>query len=233
MLTRRDMAAVALGGLALSGMSARAQHGIEQAPVAYAVTYIELRASWAPAGREVLQSYAAHGRKENGNLLFAALQETGRPSRFAILEAWNSRDTLDKHYHSRNTSRTLGGLAAMRAAPDDRRLYEGLFAAAPGNQSASGLVYVMTHVDVMPPYKDGCAGLLKVMRSDTPHDHGNVAYDVLRQDGELNHFTVAEIWTSRQDFDAHVGGAHTVSFRKKLLPMTGALYDERLFTAIQ
>ena len=91
----------------------------------------------------------------------------------------------------------------------------------------------MTHVDVMPPYQDACAALLKVMQSESLHDNGNIAYNVLRQEHELNHFTVAEIWASQQDFKKHIGTTHTVSFRQKLLPMTGALYDERLFTDIQ
>lgn len=204
-----------------------------QTPATYAVTYIELRASAVPAGRQALQTYAASSHKENGNLRFEAFQETGRPSRFAILEAWNSRDALDRHYHDPSASRVLNRLATMRVAPDDRRIYEGLFASAPDNRSPSGSIYVMTHVDVMPLYKDACAALLKVMRAETLHDHGNIAYNVLRQEHELNHFTVAEIWAGQQDFDAHVGATHSASFRQKLLPMTGALYDERLFTELQ
>jgi quinol monooxygenase YgiN len=204
-----------------------------QTPVSYAVTYIEFRTSSVRAGREALRVYAASSHKENGNLLFESLEETGRQSRFAILEAWNSRDALERHYQNGNTSRILNRLATMRTAPDDRRIYEGLYTGVPGNRSSSGSVFVMTHVDVMPPYKDACAALLKAMRPESLHDHGNFAYDVLRQDHELNHFTLAEIWASQQDFEAHVGARHTASFRQKLLPMTGALYDERLFAEIQ
>jgi quinol monooxygenase YgiN len=203
-----------------------------QAPVSYSVTYIELRVDSAPAGRKTLRAYAASSHKEYGNLLFEVLDEIGRQNRFAILEAWNSRDALNKHYHKESTSRFLSRLATMQIAPDDRRMYGGLFTSASNNQSPSGLVYVMTHVDVMPPYKDACAALLKDMQSNSLHDHGNIAYNVLRQEHELNHFTVAEIWASKQDFDKHIGATHTVSFRQRLLPMTGALYDERLFAEI-
>src|SRR5450755_4992297 len=115
-----------------------------QAPVSYAVTYIEFRESSMSASRNVLRAYAANSRKENGNLLFEALQETGRKSRFAILEAWNSRDALDKHYHNKNTSRILNQFVTMRTAPDDRRIYEGLVTGARGNRSSSDSVFVMT-----------------------------------------------------------------------------------------
>jgi quinol monooxygenase YgiN len=204
-----------------------------QAPVSYSVTYIELRVSSVPLGRQTLGTYAAKSHKEYGNLLFDVLQEIGRPNRFAVVEAWDSRNALDRHYHKESTSSIFSRLATMRIAPDDRRMYEGLFTYASGNRSPTGSVYVMTHVDVMPPYMDSCAMILKIMQSESLRDHGNIAYNVLRQEHELNHFTVAEVWASKQDFDKHVGTNHAVSFRQKLLPMTGALYDERLFTQIR
>ena len=222
-----------LSGWLIAFLVALAAPAPAQTPPSYAVTYMELKAGSVAAGKEALRAYAASARKEDGNLQFEAFQETARPSRFAIIEAWSSRAALDQHFHDAATSKVLDGLAPMRSAPDDRRMYDGLYASAPANHPGAGLVYVMTHVDVMPPYADGCAGLLKAMRADTPHDHGNIAYNVLRQEHEPNHFTVSEFWASRQDQEAHLGAAHTVSFRQKLLPMTGALYDERIFTEIE
>ena len=202
-----------------------------QAPVSYAVTYLELKAPAIAAGRRALHDYAAAAHKESGNLRFQAFEESGRPSRFAILEAWADRGALDRHDHDAATARLMNLLSDLRSAPDDRRIYAGLYAAAPANRA--GPVFVMTHVDVMPPFADGCAGLLKAMRDGTPKDPGNNAYDVLRQEHEPNHFTVAEAWNSKADQQAHLGAAHTVTFRQRLLPMTGALYDERIFEEIK
>jgi quinol monooxygenase YgiN len=199
--------------------------------VSYAVTYIELKASAVADGRWALRDYAAASRKEKGNLQFEALEEIGRPNRFAILEAWVSREAQDSHFHNATTARWQSRLSLARAAPDDRRNFAGLYAAAPANRT--GPIFVMTHVDVMPPFADGCAGLLKAMRAETPGDPGNNGYDVLRQDHEPNHFAVAEAWASKQDEEAHLAAAHTVSFRQKLLPMTGALYDERVFEEVK
>ena len=205
-----------------------------QTPVSYAVTYIELKTGQTAAGRQALRDYAAASRQETGNLEFQLVEESARPNRFNILEAWSSRDALDAHYHNATTARLLARLAPARAAPDDRRMYDALYAAAPSKLSGNrpGAVMVMTHVDVMPPYADGAAALLKVMRAETPRDPGNIGYDILRQQHEPNHFTVAEVWASQRAFEAHLAAAHTVSFRQKLLPMTGALYDERLFTGL-
>ncbi len=202
-----------------------------QTPAAYAVTYLEMKSDAVSAARDALRAYGAASRKEAGNLSFAVLEETGRDSRFAILEAWVSRAALEQHYRAPSAVRMLVHLAGLRTAPDDRRIYAALYAAAPANHT--GPIHVMTHVDVMPPFAAGCAELLTAMRADTPADHGNVAYDVLRQDHELNHFTVAEVWASQKDFEAHASAAHTRTFRQKLLPMTGALFDERVFTEIR
>ena len=202
-----------------------------EAPPSYAVTYIELKTDQTVVGRGALRDYAALSRKENGNLEFQVVEDSARPNRFSILEAWSGRDLLEAHYRNATTAKLLARLRPARAAPDDRRMYDGLYASAPANRS--GTIYVMTHVDVMPPYADGAASLLKAMRAETPRDPGNIGYDILRQQHEPNHFTVAEVWVNQRAFEAHLAAAHTVSFRQKLLPMTGALYDERVFTPLQ
>jgi quinol monooxygenase YgiN len=40
---------------------------------------------------------------------------------------------------------------------------------------------------------------------------------------------VAEEWTSKQAVDAHAMSPHTRAFRERLLPLAGALYDERFY----
>ena len=43
---------------------------------------------------------------------------------------------------------------------------------------------------------------------------------------------MVETWKSPKAYDAHGTGAATRAFRAKLTPMSGALYDERLFKAV-
>jgi quinol monooxygenase YgiN len=52
------------------------------------------------------------------------------------------------------------------------------------------------------------------------------------QTNRPNHFTVVECWKDRKAFDAHVAAKATTDFRNKLATMTGALYDERLYKAV-
>ena len=66
---------------------------------------------------------------------------------------------------------------------------------------AGDAVYVVTHVDVIPPRKDDGLAALKQLGGDARGSAGNVRFEVRK-------------------------------FRDALGPMTGALYDERLFKAV-
>jgi quinol monooxygenase YgiN len=43
---------------------------------------------------------------------------------------------------------------------------------------------------------------------------------------------VVEIWKNQGAYEAHITAAPTKSFRDQLTPMSGALYDERLYKVI-
>ena len=100
-------------------------------------------------------------------------------------------------------------------------------------RAAAGLIYAVTHVDVIPPRKERrlCA-LLRQLAADSGKDAGHVRFDVLQQTNRPNHFTVVEVWKDRNAFDAHGMAAHTRQFRDRLAPMSGALYDERLYAVL-
>jgi quinol monooxygenase YgiN len=44
--------------------------------------------------------------------------------------------------------------------------------------------------------------------------------------------TLVEIWKDQSAFAGHTVAAHMKKFRDELLPMSGSLYDERLYMAI-
>ena len=61
---------------------------------------------------------------------------------------------------------------------------------------------------------------------------GSVRFDIFQQGNRPNHFSVVEIWKDQTAYEAHITAAHTKAFRDALTPMTGALYDERLYRAL-
>jgi quinol monooxygenase YgiN len=90
---------------------------------------------------------------------------------------------------------------------------------------------VVTHVDVPPPFKDTTVPLLQSLADASRKEAGNLRFEVQQQGNRPNHFTVVELWADQKAYDAHVMAPHTRQFRDKLGPMSGALYDERLYRA--
>src|SRR5579864_1717668 len=113
-------------------------------------------------------------------------------------------------------SMVLTGLAVIRniAAPEPAR----------GGKS----VYVVTHVDVTPNYTADATKLLGEFAAESKKDPGVVRFEVLQQDSRANHYTILEVWQTRQAFEAHSAAEHTKRYREKLQPMLGSPFDERL-----
>lgn len=203
-----------------------------QSSAVYVVSYVETMPNATAVGRARLKRYRDASRKEDGNLRFAVLQEIARPNRFAIVELWKDNAALDAHGKTANTAQFRDGLQAIADAPPDQRIDYGLYVQPIQSDNRANTIYAVTHVDVIPSGKEDCLHLLEAMRTDTRSEPGNIAYDVLQQANRGNHFTVIEEWTNRKMLDAHAIAAHTRAFRAKLLPLAGALYDERFYRAL-
>jgi quinol monooxygenase YgiN len=198
----------------------------------YVATYVEVMPNAvAPAGA-LLRRYRDASRAEAGNLRFDVLAEIARPNRFVIVEAWSDKAAWSAHTQSAGAAQFREQLAAIQDAPPDVRLDNALYVERGTSEKAAGAVYVVTHIDVIPPGTEVALAALKAMSVDTPKDPGDIEYDVLQQADHANHFTVVEGWTDRAAADAHAMAAHTRGFREKLIPIRGALYDERLYNAL-
>jgi quinol monooxygenase YgiN len=108
-------------------------------------------------------------------------------------------------------------------------------AAAPAQQKAgkeSQRLYVVTYIDVYPNFADDTKKLLTQFATDSRKDEGFVRMEVLVDLVRSNHFTLTEVWQSKQAFDAHSASAHTKAMRDKIGPMIGAPFDERLYNLV-
>jgi quinol monooxygenase YgiN len=213
--------------LALLGCSASAQGS-----AVYLATYIELMPNALGAGVALLKRHRDASRKEAGNLRFDVLAEIARGNRFVIISAWSDKTALDAHVQSAASVQFSEDLKPIEDAPADERVTRALYLNHRAGGHRSGAIYVVTHIDVIPPGTDTCMAALRTMSIDTAQDAGNIGYDVLQQLDHANHFTVVEEWTNRMTADAHAMAAHTRAFRDKLKPITGALYDERLYAGL-
>jgi quinol monooxygenase YgiN len=203
-----------------------------QGNAVYVASYVELMPSASASGAALLKRYRDAGRKQAGNLRFDALVEIARDNRFVIIEAWKDKTALDTHVQNAESVRSREKLNPIQDAPVDRRVTHALYLQQGDNANRAGAIYVVTHIDVIPPGTEACIAALKMMSADTPQDTGNISYGVLQQLDHANHFTVVEEWTNRKAIAVHAIAPHTRAFRDKLKPIAGALYDERLYTAL-
>jgi quinol monooxygenase YgiN len=199
----------------------------------YSVTYVEVMPTSKADAATVLRRYRDAAQKEGGNLRCEVIQRIDQPHQFAILEIWKDQAAFEAHGKSANTTETREKIAAIRNAPTDERVHTALSIGpidVPGG--ARGGIYVATHVDVIPPRKDDGVAALKRLGEDSRRGDGNLRFEVVQQINRPNHFTVIEIWRDAKAVETHSMAAPTREFRDKLATMTGALYDERMYRAI-
>jgi len=217
-----------VAGLIAGIASARAQ----DASAAYIVSYIEIAPSSAQtAAVSVLRALRDASRKEMGNRGFEVLQRIGRTQQFAILEVWSDAKEQASHAAAASTTQLHDKLKPYLAAPIDERLHTG-FVVGQSKVSGAGPVFVLTHVDLIGAKKDEGLAAIKQLSIDSAQDAGILRYDVLQQSSRPNHLTLVEVWRGRTPLEKHEVAAHTRKFREALLPMSGSLYDQRLYQAI-
>ncbi len=212
---------------AISVATARAQDA-----AVYVVSYIDV----APAARGpavgLLRQLANASRKDEGNLRFDILQRAAPPNQFAIVAVWKDQKAYDAHAAAAHSKDFREKIKPHLISAIDDRVHTGMEIAAAGSKVAPGAVVVVTHVDVPPPRKDECVAALKALVADSRKEPGALSFEVFQQGNRPNHFSVVEVWKNQRAYDAHITAAQTRKFRDQLTPMSGALYDERLYRAI-
>jgi len=206
-----------------------------QAPAggpAYLVTYIEVVPTAQGEAAGLLNQVAAASRKEAGNQRYDILQRLDRENQFVILEAWTDLKAAEAHAGGGALKQFKDKLKPLQASFYDERPSNGIAIAPSPASVGKEAIYAVTHVDVIPPSKDDCIVMLKKLAEDTRKEPNAERFEAWQQNNRANHFTVMEIWKSRAAHDAHIATASTKEFREKLGPMSGALYDERLYTSI-
>jgi quinol monooxygenase YgiN len=195
----------------------------------YVVTYVEAKQSSRDEAAALLKAYRDASRAAPGNLRSLVVRSTHRPGQFVIAAAWKDKAAWDAHMAAPGTVAFRDKIAAMRGAPLDDRFHNALSVGPMEAPQASGALYAVTHVDVIPPRREDAVAALKLLGEANRAAGGNLRYEIVQQTNRPNHFTVLEIWRSREAFDANAAAPAQREFRDKLGTMTGALYDERLY----
>jgi quinol monooxygenase YgiN len=207
--------------------TAHAQDG-----VVYIVSYIDVAPTASGAAAGLLRQLANASRKDEGNQRFDVLQRLAPSNQFAVVAVWKDQKAYDAHLAAAHTKEFRDKIKPYLISAIDDRVHTGMEIGAAGPKIARGAVVVVTHVDVPPPKKDECIAALKSLVTDSRKDGGALGFDVFQQGSRPNHFSVVEVWKNQRAYDAHITAAATKKFREQLTPMSGALYDERLYKAI-
>ncbi len=223
------------GMLIAAAAMAVAPAAMAQAPAggtAYVVTYIEVMPAAQGDAAGLLKQVAAASRREAGNQRYDILQRIDRENQFVILEAWTDLKAAEAHAGGSALKQLKDKLKPLQASFYDERPSNGIAVALAPASVGEGAIYAVTHVDVIPPTKDDCIVMLKKLAEDTRKEPNAERFEAWQQNNRANHFTVMEIWKNRAALDAHIATASTKEFREKLGPMSGALYDERLYKSL-
>lgn len=94
-------------------------------------------------------------------------------------------------------------------------------------------LYVITYVDVFPNFAAETGRQMQQFADDSRKDPGCVRFEVMRDVERTNHFSIVEVWQDRKSYEAHLGLAHTKTFREKIQPGLGSPFDERLYYLLQ
>lgn len=200
---------------------------------AFVVTYIEVAPSAVDEARGLLRQLREASRKAAGNQRFETLQRSERTNHFAIIEAWGDQKAREAHALAAPTKQFRETLQRLLSAAYDERAHIALSVGPPpASPAGKDAIYVVTHVDIVPTFKDKGVAQVKDLAETSRREAGSVRYDALTQSNRHNHMTLVEIWKDQKAFDSHIVAAHMKRFRDDLLPLTGSLYDERLYRSI-
>lgn len=199
---------------------------------AFVVTYIEVSPSSVEQASGLISAEVEAGRGDAGNLLLEALQRIDRPNHFVLLETWTSPEAQLSHRDSARKTAFREALAPLLYSPYDERLHMEMVADTRYTEPTADAVYAVTHVDVTPNNVEPAREHLQTLAAASLAEAGNERFEVLVQSNRMNHFSVVERWENADAQLQHIDAAHSREFRSSVYPLSGALYDERLYRAL-
>ena len=224
----------ALGALLLAiPVATAAQTAPSTALVAtHRVAYFEVAPAEAGRTADILKTYRDAVRSAAGLLRIDVLQQIGRPSFFAVAEKWRDGAALQAHLDSRENMMLRTSLQTVIISPVDERLLAPVAAQAMAGAPPADSIFVLTHADSID--RSGVVPtMLQELATAARRENGNVAFEVTVQPNRTNHFTLLEIWSTQMARDAHALAETTKTFRMAFGPLSGALYDERMYRAVR
>jgi quinol monooxygenase YgiN len=220
--------------LIMAGLMPLDQTAIAQdaAQPVFIVTYAEVAPSTAADARKLFLGYVNDARKASGAVQIDAVQRISDPGHFALIEQWQSLAAKQAFAATEPVTKFRAALNPLQSAAYDERIHASLSVGSPKPASADAIV-VLTHVDVVPTQVEPGTAKVKAFVEEGRNAPGNLRFDDVVQANRKNHFTVIEAWNSAADKNAWISSKTARTFREELQPMSGALYDERVYKSVR
>jgi quinol monooxygenase YgiN len=220
--------------LIMAGLTPLSQTAIAQdaAQPVFIVTYAEVAPSTAADARKLFLGYVNDARKASGAVQIDAVQRISDPGHFALIEQWQSLAAKQAFAATEPVTKFRAALNPLQSAAYDERIHASLSVGSPKPASADAIV-VLTHVDVVPTQVEPGTAKVKAFVEEGRNAPGNLRFDDVVQANRKNHFTVIEAWNSAADKNAWISSKTARTFREELQPMSGALYDERVYKSVR
>jgi quinol monooxygenase YgiN len=231
MKLRALFAALGLIGLSLIG-SVLSPLRAEDTKPALVMTYLELSPEAAVQSRDLLKTYAAAAQKAAGVVQFETFQRIGQRNHFAIVETWTDSNAREAFAASPAAKEFRSKLDPLRIGPYDERQHA-VLTVGPKVETPVTAIVGITHVDLIPTSKDEGTAMLKTLGDQSRGTSGNIRYDIWVQSSRANHMTIVESWKSMPALEHFTTEAAIKTFREKLMPMSGSLYDQRLYRLLR
>jgi quinol monooxygenase YgiN len=218
-----------MAGFLSPGQTAIAQDAAQ--PV-FIVTYVEVAPSSAADARKLFLGYVNDARKASGAVQIEAVQRVSDPGHFALIEQWQSQAAKQAFAATEPATKFRAALGPLQSAAYDERIHVPLSVAPPKPLSADAIV-ILTHVDVVPTQVEPGTAKVRAFVEEGRNAPGNLRFDDVVQANRKNHFTVIEAWNSAADKNTWISSRTARTFREELHPMSGALYDERVYKTVR
>jgi quinol monooxygenase YgiN len=221
-------------GLIVAGFLSLGQTAIAQdaAQPVYIVTYVEVAPSAAADARKLFLGYVNDARKASGAVQIDAVQRISDPGHFALIEQWQSPAAKQAFAATGPVTKFRAALSPLQSAAYDERNHAAL-SVGPSKPASADAIVILTHVDVVPTQVEPGTAKVKAFVEEGRNAPGNLRFDDVVQANRKNHFTVIESWNSLADKNAWISSKTARTFREELQPMSGALYDERVYKPVR
>jgi quinol monooxygenase YgiN len=217
---------VMAAGSAAAQTKAPAADALPSVSPQYIVTYFEVAPASAAGAARLSRSYRAATAKETGRAPFELFQGAYLPYHFATIGRWQDTNAFVAHSEGTAMKTFRAALAPHLISPYDERRHHALEV---GQSSGKSSLVTITHVDIIPTYREPGIESVKKIASQSRTQAGCTRFDALTQSARPNHMTVVQAWRDDASYRRYIVSMLSKAFRDSLLVRSGSLYDERYY----